>query len=53
MFFDGFFDNLDGMVALDDAPVEIFKLYVPDVAGFFGAKSSLCVKPSPSLLTCL
>lgn len=36
MFFDGFFDNLDGMIDLDDAPREIFKMYVPDIAAFFG-----------------
>jgi hypothetical protein len=39
MFFDGFFDNLDGMVEVPDAPKEIFQTYVPDYEGFFRAYS--------------
>ncbi|KZS95985.1 UROD/MetE-like protein [Sistotremastrum niveocremeum HHB9708] len=34
MFFDGVFDNLEGMTLVPDAPASLFKMYVPDVAGF-------------------
>ncbi|KAI5474458.1 hypothetical protein MNV49_003249 [Pseudohyphozyma bogoriensis] len=34
MFFDGFFDNLTGMVEIHDPPREIFKMWVPDLKGF-------------------
>jgi len=34
MFYDSVFDNLDGMTLVPDVPLEMFKLYVPDVAAF-------------------
>ncbi|KAK6332356.1 hypothetical protein TWF696_003074 [Orbilia brochopaga] len=34
MFYDGFFDNLNGMEEIHSTPREILKLYVPDVKGF-------------------
>ncbi|RPD54114.1 UROD/MetE-like protein [Lentinus tigrinus ALCF2SS1-7] len=48
MFFDGVFDNLDGMKYIKPVPVEMFMDYVPDVAAFKeldfkGADSYICV----------
>ncbi|KAF3923975.1 hypothetical protein ABW21_db0201725 [Orbilia brochopaga] len=34
MFYEGFFDNLNGMEEVDHPPREIFKEYVPDVQAF-------------------
>ncbi|KAF3936062.1 hypothetical protein ABW20_dc0103738 [Dactylellina cionopaga] len=34
MFYDGFFDNLNGMEDIKEPPREIFKEYVPDVKAF-------------------
>ncbi|KAK6544614.1 hypothetical protein TWF694_001302 [Orbilia ellipsospora] len=34
MFYDGFFDNLNGMEDVSNPPREIFKEYVPDVKAF-------------------
>ncbi|KAI0321405.1 UROD/MetE-like protein [Amylostereum chailletii] len=34
MFYDGVFDNLDGMEYLPDVPLEMFMDYVPDTAAF-------------------
>ncbi|EIM83799.1 UROD/MetE-like protein [Stereum hirsutum FP-91666 SS1] len=34
MFFDGVFDNMDGMKFVPDVPLEWFMDYVPDTAGF-------------------
>ncbi|KAI5480376.1 5-methyltetrahydropteroyltriglutamate-homocysteine S-methyltransferase [Pseudohyphozyma bogoriensis] len=35
MFFDGFFDNLDGMTTIENPSREIFNMYVPDIKAFF------------------
>ncbi|KAI0686217.1 UROD/MetE-like protein [Earliella scabrosa] len=48
MFFDGVFDNLEGMKFMKTVPPEMFMDYVPDVAAFKvidfkGADSYLCV----------
>jgi len=47
MFYDGFFDNLEGYEEVKNPPVEIFKMYVPDVKAFLmqgivPAGTSLC-----------
>lgn len=34
MFYDGVFDNLDGMKHVKPVPLEMFMDYVPDVAAF-------------------
>ncbi|KAG6336769.1 hypothetical protein ID866_2338 [Astraeus odoratus] len=34
MFYDGFFDHLEGFEEVHDPPLEIFKLYVPDIKAF-------------------
>jgi len=34
MFFDGVFDQLEGMTLIPSVPAEMFKLYVPDVKAF-------------------
>ncbi|KAL7270909.1 hypothetical protein RUND412_006372 [Rhizina undulata] len=35
MFYDGFFDHLEGFTYVEEPPIEIFKvLYVPDIAAF-------------------
>ncbi|KAM5537808.1 hypothetical protein V8D89_008576 [Ganoderma adspersum] len=48
MFYDGVFDNLDGMKFVSPVPIEMFMDYVPDIAAFKvlnfkGADSYLCV----------
>ncbi|TBU22674.1 UROD/MetE-like protein [Dichomitus squalens] len=48
MFFDGVFDNLDGMKFIKPVPPEMFMDYVPDIAAFKvhnfkGADSYICV----------
>ena len=35
MFWDGFFNNLDGMVTIENPSKDLFKMYVPDVKAFF------------------
>ncbi|TDL28618.1 UROD/MetE-like protein [Rickenella mellea] len=47
MFFDGVFDNLEGMTHLTEVPPHMFKMYVPDVAAFakldfHGADTYIC-----------
>jgi len=47
MFFDGVFDNLDGMKHISPVPAHMFKMYVPDVAAFAklnfkGADTYIC-----------
>ena len=48
MFWDGFFNNLDGMVTIENPSKDLFKMYVPDVKAFFESHAE---KPgsSPSL----
>ncbi|BGP19202.1 hypothetical protein JCM10213_002103 [Rhodosporidiobolus nylandii] len=47
MFFDGFFDNLDGMAVVNAPGRELFKMYVPDVKGFFESHAE---KPASTML---
>ncbi|KPV73929.1 uncharacterized protein RHOBADRAFT_66684 [Rhodotorula graminis WP1] len=47
MFFDGFFDNLDGMVEIKNPGRELFKMYVPDIKGFFESHAS---KPASTMV---
>ncbi|TNY19633.1 hypothetical protein DMC30DRAFT_417702 [Rhodotorula diobovata] len=47
MFFDGFFDNLDGMVEVRDPGREMYKMYVPDVKGFFESHAE---KPASTMV---
>ncbi|GAA6053621.1 hypothetical protein JCM3770_001561 [Rhodotorula araucariae] len=47
MFFDGFFDNLDGMVEVKDPGREMYKMYVPDVKGFFESHAE---KPASTMV---
>ncbi|KAH0603787.1 uncharacterized protein H6S33_007446 [Morchella sextelata] len=47
MFFDGFFDHLEGFTYVAEPPREIFKMYVPDVSAFLlkgmkPASTTLC-----------
>lgn len=47
MFYDGFFEHLEGFTEVDTPPREIFKLYVPDIAAFLAentkpAATTLC-----------
>ncbi|CDR45670.1 RHTO0S11e03180g1_1 [Rhodotorula toruloides] len=47
MFFDGFHNNLDGMVVVPNPGRELFKMYVPDVKGFF---ESHAAKPADTMI---
>ncbi|GAA5847029.1 hypothetical protein JCM9279_002658 [Rhodotorula babjevae] len=47
MFFDGFFDNLEGMVEIKNPGRELFKMYVPDIKGFFESHAS---KPASTMV---
>ncbi|KAL8286862.1 hypothetical protein RQP46_003868 [Phenoliferia psychrophenolica] len=47
MFFDGFFDNLDGMVTIQNPPKEFFNLWVPDIKAFFDSPAA---KPAETTL---
>ncbi|GJN93556.1 hypothetical protein Rhopal_006613-T1 [Rhodotorula paludigena] len=47
MFFDGFHNNLDGMELVEKPSQELYKMYVPDVAGFF---KSHAAKPASTML---
>ncbi|BGP42619.1 hypothetical protein JCM10449v2_006631 [Rhodotorula kratochvilovae] len=47
MFFDGFFDNLDGMVEVKNPGREMYKMYVPDVKGFFESHAE---KPASTMV---
>jgi len=47
MFFDGVFDNMDGMTYIPEVPMDMFMHYVPDIAAFIkydfkGATSYIC-----------
>jgi len=46
MFYDGFFDHLEGFEIVDHPPREIFKMYVPDVAAFMATN----IKPAGTTL---
>lgn len=57
MFYDGFFDNLDGFTYLDSPSAQIFKSYVPDVAafqakGFKPAGTYVCTSPIKRTKSC-
>ncbi|GAA5853687.1 hypothetical protein JCM8547_007413 [Rhodosporidiobolus lusitaniae] len=47
MFFDGFHNNLDGMVVVPNPGRELFKMYVPDVKGFFESHAE---KPADTMV---
>jgi len=47
MFFDGFFDNLDGMAKISNPSKDIFKMYVPDIKAFFDSPAP---KPADTLV---
>ncbi|EKM58757.1 uncharacterized protein PHACADRAFT_248829 [Phanerochaete carnosa HHB-10118-sp] len=46
MFFDGVFDNMNGMKYIPEAPLQIFKDYVPDTSAF----KKLAFKNAPTYL---
>lgn len=57
MFYDSFFENLEGFTYVDSPSVEIFKQYVPDVAafrdqGFKPAGTYLCTGPIKRVKPC-
>ncbi|GAA5972550.1 hypothetical protein JCM11641_001895 [Rhodosporidiobolus odoratus] len=47
MFFEGFFEGLDGMQVIKNPTQELYKVYVPDVAGFFKSHAE---KPAATML---
>ncbi|GAA5898648.1 cobalamin-independent methionine synthase II family protein [Sporobolomyces salmoneus] len=47
MFFDGFHNNLDGMVVIPEPTRDLFKFYVPDVKGFFESHAE---KPAATMV---
>ncbi|KAK4700311.1 5-methyltetrahydropteroyltriglutamate--homocysteine methyltransferase, partial [Phenoliferia sp. Uapishka_3] len=47
MFFDGFFDNLDGMVTIKNPSKELFNMWVPDIKAFFDSPAA---KPAETTL---
>ncbi|GAA5892294.1 hypothetical protein JCM6882_003632 [Rhodosporidiobolus microsporus] len=47
MFFDGFHNNLDGMTLIPNPGRELFKMYVPDIKGFF---ESTAAKPADTMI---
>ncbi|GAA5837263.1 hypothetical protein JCM11251_004949 [Rhodosporidiobolus azoricus] len=47
MFFDGFHNNLDGMSLVPNPGRELFKMYVPDIKGFF---ESHAAKPADTMI---
>ncbi|GAA5957782.1 hypothetical protein JCM21900_004552 [Sporobolomyces salmonicolor] len=47
MFWDGFHNNLDGMVVVPNPGRELFKMYVPDVKAFFESHAE---KPGDTML---
>ncbi|GAA5929561.1 uncharacterized protein JCM15063_004186 [Sporobolomyces koalae] len=47
MFWDGFHNNLDGMVVVPNPKKELFKLYVPDVKAFFESHAE---KPGDTMI---
>ncbi|GAA6033259.1 hypothetical protein JCM8097_003021 [Rhodosporidiobolus ruineniae] len=47
MFFDGFHNNLDGMTLVENPGRELFKMYVPDVKGFFESHAE---KPADTMI---
>lgn len=46
MFYDGFFDHLQGFEEIQNPPVEIFKTYVPDIKAFLANN----IKPAGTTL---
>ncbi|GAA5977421.1 hypothetical protein JCM5350_004683 [Sporobolomyces pararoseus] len=47
MFFDGFHNNLDGMVVIPEPTRDLFRFYVPDVKGFFESHAE---KPAATMV---
>ncbi|KAM0750757.1 UROD/MetE-like protein [Meredithblackwellia eburnea MCA 4105] len=47
MFFDGFFNNLEGMELVKNPPREYFNMWVPDIKGFFESHAE---KPADVIL---
>ncbi|GAA5828815.1 hypothetical protein JCM3766R1_003829 [Sporobolomyces carnicolor] len=47
MFWDGFHNNLDGMVIVENPPRELFKMYVPDIKAFFDSPAA---KPGDTMV---
>ncbi|GAA5853719.1 hypothetical protein JCM8547_007423 [Rhodosporidiobolus lusitaniae] len=47
MFWDGFHNNLDGMVVVQNPGRELFKMYVPDVKAFFESHAE---KPGDTMI---
>ncbi|GAA5869093.1 hypothetical protein JCM1840_000466 [Sporobolomyces johnsonii] len=47
LFFDGFHNNLDGMVFVPNAGRELFRMYIPDVKGTLGPPAA---KPADTML---
>ncbi|ORY84679.1 hypothetical protein BCR35DRAFT_302996 [Leucosporidium creatinivorum] len=47
MFWDGFHNNLDGMVVVENPGRELFKMYVPDIKAFFESHAE---KPGDTMI---